>query len=91
MSSSSDEQQFALSRACRCALSSLNVPFDKLRAHSSIVHLIFTGSVCGAFQVDATVWFARSVVARERPQQRDMEVGGLWTAGLTPSSSAWGT
>jgi hypothetical protein len=78
-------------------------PFDKLmtgacrsvpdtrRAHSSIVHLIFTASVSDAFQVDATIWFARSVIARKRPQQRDMEVGGLWTARLTPSSSAWGT
>jgi hypothetical protein len=64
---------------------------DKLRAHSSIVHLIFTASVSGAFQVDAAIWFARSVIARKRPQQRDMEVGGLWTARLTPSSSAWGT
>jgi hypothetical protein len=78
-------------------------PFDKLRTAlveacpstssghtSSIVYLIFTGSVSGAFQVDVTVWFARSVIARERPQQRDLEVGGLWTARLTPSSSAWG-
>ena len=48
---------------------------DKLRAHSSIVHLIFTASVSGAFQVDAPIWFARSVIARKRPQQRDMEVG----------------
>ena len=79
-------------------------PFDKLRTAvveacpsttsghtSSIVYLIFTGSVSGAFQVDVTVWFARSVIAREPPQQRDLEVGGLWTARLTPSSSAWGT
>jgi hypothetical protein len=58
---------------------------------SSIVYLIFTGSVSGAFQVDVTVWFARSVIARERPQQRDLEVGGSWTARLTPPSSAWVT
>jgi len=31
---------------------------------SSIVYLIFTGSVSSAFQVDVTVWFARSVIAR---------------------------
>ena len=66
-------------------------PFDKLRHTSSIVYLIFTVSVSGAFQVDVTVWFARSVIARERPQQRDLEVGGLWTARLMPSSSVWGT
>jgi len=69
----------------------LRAHFDKLRAHSSIVYLIFTDRVSRAFQVDVTVWFARSVIARERPQQRDLEVGGLWTAWLTPSSSAWGT
>ena len=37
---------------------------DTRRAHSSIVNLIFTASVSDAFQVDATIWFARSVIAR---------------------------
>jgi hypothetical protein len=56
----------------------LRAHFYTLRTHSSIVHLIFIGSVSGAIQVDATVWFARSVIGQERPQQRDMEVGGLY-------------
>jgi hypothetical protein len=43
---------------------------------ASIVYLIFIGCVSGAFRVDMTIWFARSVTARERPQQRDTEVGG---------------
>ena len=46
--------------ACGCTLP---CPSTTSGHTSSIVYLIFTGSVSGAFQVDVTVWFARSVIA----------------------------
>jgi hypothetical protein len=33
--------------------------------------------------------YARAANAREQPQHLDVEVGGHWTARLTPSSSVW--